>query len=68
MEIINFASLNDEKGRYSCNAKGTFFAVTATQKEGFNTPFRTEKRPNGSSRKQVLLKERTIYKSDKCHE
>ena len=25
MEIINFASLNDEKGRYFCNAKGTFF-------------------------------------------
>ncbi|WP_024999729.1 hypothetical protein [Prevotella aurantiaca] len=57
-----------KKGDIFATLKAHFFAVTATQKEGFNTPFRTEKRPNGSSRKQVLLKERTIYKSDKCHE
>lgn len=57
-----------KKGDILATLKAHFFAVTATQKEGFNTPVRTEKRPNGSSRKQVLLKERTIYKSDKCHE
>ena len=67
MEIINFASLN-EMGDIFATRKAHFFAVTATQKDGFNTPFRTETRPNKSSKKQVLLKEKTIYKSDKCHE
>ncbi len=57
-----------KKGDIFVTRKAHFFAVTAIQKEGFNTPFRTEKRPNNSSKKQVLLKEKTIYKSDKCHE
>lgn len=47
-----------KKGDIFATLKAHFFAVTATQKEGFNTPFRTEKRPNKSSKKQFLLKEK----------
>lgn len=55
MEIINFALLNDEKERYFCNAKGTFFAVTATQKEGLIPLLEAQKTPNGSRTKDILL-------------